>query len=250
MKHIVITGASSGIGAALALHYAEKGTRLSLSGRNPERLDDIAQHCREKGADVDAQTLNVMDREAMSRWLLTADLNHPIDLLLANAGISSGSNSSADWEETTRDIFAVNLAGVLNTILPLIPRMIERQQGQIGLVSSLAGFRGLASAPAYSASKVAVKAYGEALRLRYGPQGLKVNVICPGFVKSRITDQNDFTMPFILEAPDAARRIAKGLARNKALITFPFALSFPTRIFASLPLWLLEKISRFLPSKE
>jgi len=250
MNHIVITGASSGIGAALAIHYATNGVHLYLSARNASRLDAVAQTCRAQGAIVETKTLDVMDRRAMTDWLCHLDDATPLDLVIANAGISSGSNNDADWEETTRDIFAVNLAGVLNTILPLIPRMIKRKRGQIALMSSLAGFRGLSSAPAYSASKVAVKAYGEALRLRYGSQGLKVSVICPGFVKSRITAQNDFTMPFLMEAPKAAALIAKGLRKNKALITFPFPLSFPTRLFAALPLWVLERISRFLPSKE
>lgn len=250
MKHILITGASSGIGEALALEYAAPDTFLSLSGRNRERLDDIVERCRAKGATVHGQVINVLDRPVMTKWLLSADEKHPLDLVIANAGISGGSSENTDWEESTRDVFDVNVGGVLNTILPIVPIMVKRQKGQIAMMSSLAGFRGLASSPAYSASKVTVKAYAEALRVRYKSEGLKVNVICPGFVRSRITDQNNFKMPMLMEADRAARLIKKGLTQNKAIIAFPGPMAFATRLFALLPLWLVEQISARLPAKE
>ncbi|WP_419799338.1 MAG: SDR family NAD(P)-dependent oxidoreductase [Terasakiella sp.] len=250
MKHILITGASSGIGAALALEYAQEGHHLSLSGRNHERLNTIAQLCENKGAHVHTALIDVCDRAAMTDWLLKTDARHKIDLIIANAGISNGSGNADNWEESTRDIFAVNLAGTLNTILPLLPTMVARGSGQIALMSSLAGFRGLASSPAYSASKVCVKAYGEALRLRYGADGLKVNVICPGFVESGITRQNTFKMPLLMSGDKAARLIRRGLDKNKAIITFPWPMALATRLFASLPLWLVEGLSTFMPKKE
>ncbi len=250
MKHILITGASSGIGKALALEYAAPDVRLSLSARNHERLAQVAEACRKKGACVHEHALDVMDRAAMTRWLLLQDGLDELDLIIANAGISGGSCAAQDWEEATRDIIAVNLAGVLNTILPMVPLMVERGHGQIALMSSLAGFRGLASSPAYSASKVAVKAYGEALRLRYAASGLKVNVICPGFVESRITARNTFKMPFLMKGDKAARLIRKGLEKNKAIIAFPFPMATATRLFALLPFWAVERLSRMMPSKE
>ncbi len=250
MKHILITGASSGIGHALALEYAEPDTKLSLTGRNKDRLDEIATLCRAKGALVETKLIDVMDRAAMTDWLLAIDGADPLDLVISNAGISGGSNGVENWEESTRDIFAVNLAGTLNTILPLIPIMINRNQGQIALMSSLAGFRGLGSSPAYSASKVAVKAYGEALRLRYQETGLKVNVICPGFVESRITEKNNFKMPFLMKGDKAARIIRKGIAQNKAIIAFPFPMATAVRLFSLMPLGMVELLSKYLPSKE
>lgn len=250
MKQIVITGASNGIGKALALHYAAQDVRLAITGRNLTRLNEVAHACEKKGATVITARIDVMEMEAMRSWLLELDATHPIDLIIANAGISSGQSSAASWETTTRDIFAVNLAGTLNTILPLIPVMRQRRAGQIAVMSSLAGYRGLASTPAYSASKVAIKAYGEALRLRYGPEGLKVNVICPGFVKSAITAQNNFHMPLLMEADQAARIIAGGLAQNKAVITFPWPLALAARIYGLLPLKVVELLSKFLPKKE
>ncbi|WP_240796786.1 SDR family NAD(P)-dependent oxidoreductase [Terasakiella sp. SH-1] len=250
MKHILITGASSGIGQALALEYAAPNVRLSLSARNHERLAHVADACRKKGALVSEHVLDVIDRPAMTKWLHTCDQEQEIDLIIANAGISGGSSGEDNWEEATRDIFTVNMAGVLNTILPLVPVMVERGGGQIALMSSLAGFRGLASSPAYSASKVCVKAYGEALRMRYARTGLKVNIICPGFVKSRITDQNNFKMPLLMESDKAAKIIRKGLSKNKAIIAFPGPMALAARLFALLPLWLVERFTKLMPTKE
>jgi short-subunit dehydrogenase len=250
MKHIVITGASSGIGEALAIEYANSHTRLALSGRNQSRLQKVAEACRAKGAIVEEKVIDVIDRAAMTKWLLELDMAHPIDLVVANAGISSGSNSESNWEENTRDIFAINMAGTLNTILPIIPRMRQRGKGQIALMSSMAGFRGLASAPAYSASKAAVKAYGEAIRMKYKNDGLKVSIICPGFVESRITDKNQFKMPFLMKGDKAAKYITKGLQRNKAIIAFPWPMVATMNIVAALPLWLMEILATHLPSKE
>ena len=250
MKHILITGASSGIGEALTLEYASPDTRLSLSGRNAARLKEVAEKARAKGSLVEEKVIDVIDRVAMTKWLLELDNADKIDLIIANAGISTGSNDSDNWEETTRDIFAINLAGTLNTILPLIPKMRQRHQGQIALMSSLAGFRGMPSSPAYSASKVAVKAYGEALRMRYGPDGLKVNIICPGFVESRITDKNDFKMPFLMKGDKAAKIIRTGLEKNKATITFPWPMALIARTIGILPLWLVELIFKKVPTKE
>jgi short-subunit dehydrogenase len=250
MKHILITGASSGIGAALALHYSQQGRHLSICGRNDERLQNVAEQCRQKGAIVHARALNVSERKQMTDWLLDCYETCPIDLVIVNAGISGGSSQQANWEEATRDVFDVNITGALNSFLPLVPIMINRGQGQIALVSSIAGFRGLASSPAYSASKVMIKAYGEALRIRYKDTGLKVNVICPGFVKSRITDQNNFKMPFLMEADKAARYIASGLKKNKAIIAFPLPMSIAIRLFSLLPFSLVEGLSKLMPNKE
>ena len=108
----------------------------------------------------------------------------------------------------------------------------------------------MASSTAYSATKVCVKAYGEALRVRYKNDGLKVNVICPGFVKSRITDQNKFVMPMIMEGEKAAKIIRKGLEHNKAIITFPWQIAALVRFYALLPLWVIELLAKFIPVKE
>jgi short-subunit dehydrogenase len=245
---ILITGASSGIGAALALSYAEAGTALFLSGRNQARLLEIAATCEQKGAHVQTQKLDVTDKDEMANWLQEVDAQNPLDLVIANAGISGEINAHNNI--TPRSIFATNVDGVLNTILPIIPNMICRQDGQIAVMSSLAGFRGLPSAPAYSASKAAVRSYGEALRGSLHKDGIKVSVICPGFVESRITDANSFYMPFLMKAPKAARIIKKGLAKDQARIAFPFRLYAMTWLMTVLPTMIIDPIIKRLPKKE
>lgn len=161
-----------------------------------------------------------------------------------------GTSNEDDGEEKIRDIFAVNLAGVLNTVHPIIDRMKERRRGQVALVASIAAFRGLPGSPAYSASKAAVKSYGEGLRPRLARYNVGVSVILPGFVRSRITDQNRFAMPFFMEANKAARVIRKGLARNKARIAFPWPMHFAMWLLAALPASWADIILSKSPEKE
>lgn len=251
-RSILITGASSGIGAALAVHYAADGTTLFLCGRNRERLEETALLCRDRGAKVDARVLDVADREETARWIAGADSIAPLDLVIANAGISAGTASDGgigENEEQVRDIFAVNLAGVLNTVHPAIDAMSARGSGQIVLMSSLAAFRGFPGAPAYSASKAAVRIYGEALRGTLAPYGIKVNVVAPGFVRSRITDANDFPMPFFMEAEKAVSIIAKGIRKNRALIAFPAPMRLAVWFLGILPAGIASSLLRRLPQK-
>jgi NADP-dependent 3-hydroxy acid dehydrogenase YdfG len=200
-KTILITGASSGIGAALALFYANNGTVLALSGRNQDRLADIKRQCEAKGALVDMAVIDVTDKAAMERWILEIDDHHQIDLIIANAGISAGTGGGS-FENLVQieALFATNWQGVLNTISPVLPRMIARKSGHIALMSSLAGYRGWPGAPAYCASKAAVKVFGEGLRGVMSGHNINVSVICPGFVQSAMTDKNNFPMPFKISA--------------------------------------------------
>jgi len=244
MTSILITGASSGIGEALARACAGPGTVLALCGRDAPRLAAVIEACRNAGAEVTAQVLDVTDAPALRAWIEAVDNAAPLDLVIANAGISGG-----DDEATVRRIFDVNLTGVLNTVHPALDRMLARGAGQIALVSSIAGNRGLPSAPAYSAAKAAVLAYGEGLRGRHARSGLRINVICPGFVRSRITDANDFPMPFFLEADAAAARILRGLARDEAKISFPWQMRLIGWLLRSLPSGLCTRFLVRLPEK-
>lgn len=248
-KTIVITGASSGIGAALAKEYAAQGVHLGLLARNAEKLAEVRAACEAQGATVLSASIDVTNREAMHGWLGAFDEKTPIDLLVANAGISGGSGGGNEPEQTYR-IFATNIDGVLHTVLPVAPRMAARKTGQIALVSSLAGIRGLPSAPAYSASKAAVRSYGEALRGKLGKQGVKVNVICPGYVKTPLTDVNTFPMPFIMSAENAARIIRNGLERNRSRIAFPWQLYVPLWFVSCLSTALTDWLFARLPEKK
>jgi NADP-dependent 3-hydroxy acid dehydrogenase YdfG len=233
---ILITGASSGLGAALARIYARPGALLFLSARSKERLDDVANDCRARGAVVERAVLDVTDRQAMADWILAADSASPLDLVIANAGISAGSHKGEEEnDEQTRAVFATNVDGVLNTLLPILPGMRRRKRGQVAIMSSLAGFRGMAQSPAYCASKAAERVLGEGLRLRLRPEGVRVSVICPGFVRTPLTDRNNFTMPFLMEVERAASIIKLGLALDRGRISFPGPLVFAVWLLSLLP---------------
>lgn len=250
-KTILITGASSGIGAALAKHYAASGVILALSGRNDVRLQEIADQCRAKNAEVKTVLADVTDKEAMSQWISGFAEENTLDLVIANAGISGGTGGVMNSEpmEQARKIFDINLTGVLNTIEPSVDAMKKKNCGQIAIISSLAGFRGWPSAPAYSASKGAVRFYGEAMRGALKNTDIQVNVICPGFVTSRMTDANDFRMPMKMEAEKAAEIIAKGLSKNKGRICFPWPVFFVSWLIGILPDFVAQKILSRVPEK-
>jgi short-subunit dehydrogenase len=239
-RNLLITGASSGLGAALARHYAAPGTRIALTGRDAARLAAVAVSCRAAGATVETAALDVTDREALAQWIAGIDTAMPLDLVVANAGISGGTEDEA----AARRIFAVNLDGVLNTVYPILPRMVSRKAGQIALMSSLAGFRGLPDAPAYCASKAAVKALAEAWRGSLWPSGVRVSVICPGFVTTAMTAGRQSPMPFLMSAERAAAIIARGLARDHPRIAFPWPMLLAVRLLATLPPRLADRAVR------
>lgn len=252
-ENIVITGASSGLGRALAVHYAMPGVALWLVGRNRERLEEACAQCRERGAAVHAVALDVTDRAAMDAWAAELLRENTVDLLIANAGVSGGSGGEAVLGESPdqlRRILSINIDGVVNTVTPFIAPMLARGRGQIAVMSSLAGFRGLPSAPAYSMSKNAVRAYGEALRGWLGRHGIAVSTVCPGYIRTPMTAKNPFPMPGLMDAPDAAAIIARGLARNRSRIAFPRRLYWPVLLLSHfLPLWISDRIFAALPAK-
>ena len=256
-RSILITGASSGIGAALARAYAAPGKRLILGGRNAERLASVATDCEAIGATVETRVLDVTDRAAMQAWIEGAFATGPVELVIANAGVSGGTGGApaSESQAQVERIFAINIAGVVNTVFPAIaemqklPREADRLRGQVALMSSLAGFRGLPGAPAYGASKACVRSLGEGLRGRTARQGIAVNVICPGFVKSPMTDINPYPMPFLMSAEKAARIIMRKLARNRPRICFPWRLWALVWLFSILPVGLTDPLVARMPEK-
>jgi len=245
-RRIAITGASSGIGAALALAYARPGARLALSGRDGARLDAVAARCRECGAEAEAAVLDVADRAAMEAWIARSDAAGPLDLAIANAGVDGAAFAP---EARLRGVFRVNVDGVVNTVEPALAAMLARGRGQIAIMASLAGFVGMPGAPAYGASKAAVRTLGEALRARHAPEGVEVSVICPGFVRTPMTAGNRFPMPFLWDAERAAARIVRGLERNEGRIAFPWPMYAAVRLLQALPEPLLQHIMARAPRK-
>jgi short-subunit dehydrogenase len=246
---ILITGASSGIGAALARRYAAPGIQLALHGRDAARLAEIAALCRAAGAIVETGAHDVTDRAAMAAWIAMIDAAHPLDLVIANAGISGGTSGMGESEEQARRIFAVNLDGVLNTLYPALAPMRARGRGTIALMSSLASFKGLPGGPSYGASKAAVRILGEAMRGDLARHGIHLSTICPGFVTTPMTARNKFTMPFLMDSDRAAAIIAHGLDRNQGRIAFPWPMLALVILLTLLPPGLTEGLINRLPRK-
>lgn len=234
-RHVLITGASSGIGAALARAYAGPDRTLHLCGRDRRRLGAVAAVCRKAGAEVTHRSIDVRDRDGMALWVSQADEHAPLDLIIANAGIAYGVCERPDDLEPTRRMIDVNLVGALNTIEPAITPMMRRRRGQICLVGSLAALRGIAGSHGYSASKAALKALGEGLRPALRGSGVSLNVVLAGFVRTPMNEGADFPMPMRLEAERAAAVIKAALARDKAMIAFPRTLFWSARLMALWP---------------
>jgi short-subunit dehydrogenase len=236
-KSILITGASSGLGAALATDYAATGVTLHLGGRHEGRLSAVAELCRAKGAVVHTAAVDVADREAMAAWIDVADATAPLDLAIANAAVTGGLSPGNKPEEIARAqrLFSVNLFGVMNTIHPAMDRMIERKNGQVVIVSSLAGYRGFPFSPAYSASKSALRIYGEALRSVLTRYNVTLSVVCPGFMDTPWNDPIDAPMPFLMSVENAAALVRRKLGKGKRLICFPRRLYWLTLLLVAVP---------------
>lgn len=246
---VFITGTTSGLGYALALSYAAPGRVLFLCGRQPEKLLKIKQACIQKGAVVHTFCFDVTDAKKAEQAVKEAEKIKPIHLLIANAGVSKAKLGS-HWVEATRDIFQTNMMGAVHVVLPALSFMKKRKMGQIVLISSMAGFRGLPSCPAYSASKVGLKAWGEALRGVLKDKNIAVTVVCPGFIKTPLTDANKFKMPMIWPADKAAAVIKKRLEKDPGLIAFPFLFYVAAALGTLIPTCVFLLFSRLLPKKE
>lgn len=245
---ILITGATGGIGRALALEYAAPGVFLLLQGRNPDLLAGLRQVCEQQGAQVETVLFDLSDADAWHEWLANYCEHNPLDLVVAGAGININhgpDNAGESWQDVRR-LLAVNVDGVFATVHGVLPMMRERGHGQIALLSSLAAHRGLAVTPTYSGSKAAVKVYGEGLRDWLAPQGVQVNVIMPGYVSSKMCNEMPGPKPFLWAAPKAASHIKKRLAKNAPRISFPFPLNFGTWglsvLHPSVSAWILRRL--------
>jgi short-subunit dehydrogenase len=243
---VLITGASSGLGAALARAYAGPDTALGLVARNPERLAETAAACRAAGAAVETAAIDVADGAALAAWLAEFDRAHPVDLLITNAGTSAGPDAEDAGEAaaTTLRQIEVNLVGAVNTIAPLVPLICARRRGRIVAIASVAAFRGLPYSPGYCASKAGLRAYAEALRPRLAAHGVGVTVVCPGFFSSPMTERWEGPMPFLMSGERAARRIKRGVDCGRPRIDFPWPLVFGMRFCDLAPAMIGDAILR------
>jgi short-subunit dehydrogenase len=246
-KHIVITGASSGIGAAMARIYSLEVQRLSLIARDRFRLDRVASDCRASGAEVDVYSIDVCDAAAVATVICECDDKQPVDVVVANAGIggaASLASASGEPGHLAREILSTNTFGVINTITPLLPRMVSRKRGDVAIVSSLAALIDLPFCPAYCASKAAARTYGMALRRLLAPSGVTVSVICPGFVETPMSASLSIRLPFAWTAERAARYVVPRLKRGQAEILFPWPLVLAVRALGIMPTPVADYILR------
>lgn len=231
---VVITGASSGLGQALARHYAAQGATLGLIARRRHALEEFSRGLGAPvacyGADVrDAGALREAAADFISRFTVP-------DIVIANAGVSGGTlTERAEDFETVRVMLDTNVLGLAATFQPWIGPMRAVRGGKLVGIASVAGYRGLPGAGAYSASKAAAIAYLEALRVELRGSGIRVMTICPGYVATPMTARNPYRMPFLLQADDAARRIARIIARGRSFAVIPWQMALVARLLRALP---------------
>ncbi|MFL5341766.1 MAG: SDR family NAD(P)-dependent oxidoreductase [Gemmataceae bacterium] len=244
-KVAVLTGASSGIGAALAKELARDGYALGLVARRREALEALAGEIRTAGGVAEVEPADVADRPAALEAIhkLAGRLG-PVDLLVANAGLGIPTHLEPMNTEEVEQMFRVNVFGVMHAIEAVLPEMLKRGRGHLAAVSSLAAYKGFPGQAGYCASKAAVMVYMEALRLQLRDRGIAVTTILPGFVKTPMTASHPFKMPFLLEPDEAARRVARALRRRKKVYHFPWATERLVKFTYWLPDWVMARVTR------
>jgi hypothetical protein len=248
---VFITGASSGIGEALARHYRAEGATLGLFARREERLRDLADSiggCRIYKGDV-------ADSSALARaaQAFIADEGVP-DVVIANAGVSRGTlTEHAEDLAAFQRVLATNVVGMVHTFSPFIGAM-RSAAGQgarpvLAGIASVAGFRGLPGSSAYSASKAATISYLESLRVELRGSGIAVVTICPGYISTPMTQGNPYRMPFLMPAQKAAASMANAIARRKAFYVLPWQMALAGRVLKCLPRWVYDRLFAHAPHK-
>ena len=248
MKRIFITGASSGIGEALARHYAASATAIGLCARRKNALDALAASLPGKCA---AYPLDVSDAAALESAArdFVQRCGTP-DLVIANAGVSVGTRGDDPGDVAKlRRVLEVNVTGLAATLAAFAPAMRAAGRGTLCGIASVAGFRGLPGAGAYSASKAAAIAWLEALRVELAGSGVAVVTICPGYIDTAITRANRYRMPFLLPADEAARRIARAIEAKRRIAVIPWQMAIIGRILRSLPAPLYDRLASRAPRK-
>ncbi len=242
-KTVVITGASSGIGAALAQALASPDRVLALLGRDKGRLEVIAEACRLKGALCRVASIDICDREAMATFIQAVEREHGIDLLILNAGImtSRPTNDAVETGPTAHRVLEINFMSAIDTLHLALPGMRQRCRGEIIFMASLSGFAPLRDAPAYSASKAALISYGLALRDAIASEGINVVVACPGYVTTPLVSKHRGARPGEIPVDYAVRKILRGLDANRGIIGFPAPLYWLSKVALLVPEFMRRK---------
>lgn len=248
MKRVFITGASSGIGMALAREFSDENVVLGLISRRIEQLDNLAN---DLATDVYVYAADVGDSLAMksAAEAFIQSVGVP-DVVIANAGVSSGTlTSEAKDQVVFEQIMRTNVLGMVHTYQPFVEAMKKRGSGTLVGISSIAGFRGIPGSGAYSASKAAATAYLESLRVELSSSGVNVLTVCPGYIKTPMTDVNPFYIPFLMDADRAARSIRKAIIKKKRFHTLPWQMSLVGFFLRLMPRYLYDSAMRRAPRK-
>jgi NAD(P)-dependent dehydrogenase (short-subunit alcohol dehydrogenase family) len=250
---VLITGASSGMGRALAEACAAPGVTLQLGGRDAARLESVAQACRARGATAVARVSDVTDAAAMAAWIAEAG---QLDLVIANAGIGAGIDDGApEPPAQVRAVFAANLDGALNTALPAMAAMRRQPagpggvRGRIAVVASIAGFVAAPGAPSYCASKAAADAWTVATAPAARAHGVWLTSVCPGYIRTPMTAGNRFPMPGLMDAERAAGIILRGIAAGRTRVAFPWWMAATAQLAGLLPPRLVGMLFALSPGK-
>lgn len=245
---VAVTGASGGLGLALARHYLERGAIVAAFARRGELLEDLAAEFPGRAF---CYALDVRDAPAVQHAAndFIARLGCP-DVVIANAGVSIGTLTEyAEDLDAFQQVMDINVLGMVKTFQPFIAAMRSARHGTLVGIASVAGFRGLPGAGAYSASKAAAIAYLESLRVELHDSGVKVATICPGYIETPMTAINPYPMPFMLKADEAARRMARAIERQTAFTVIPWQMGLAGRLLRLLPRWLYDRLFAHAPHK-
>lgn len=243
-KNIFITGASSGIGEYVAYEYAKQGATIGLAARRKELLEKVSAKCIELGGkpiiyetDVSnqAETKNAIDN------FITK--SGGIDIVIANAGISGKIDLESGNADEINRMLSTNILGVTNTILPVLPTMLEKQSGRVVVVSSIAGFRGLPGRSGYSASKVAVRFMMNSWRSSFSKDGISFTTICPGFIDTDLTGNHKYHMPFLMNVEVFAKKMVNAIEKKKKTYIAPWQWRFIIPLIKTVPEWLLNYVA-------
>lgn len=242
---VMITGASSGIGRGLAVEFARRGAKIGLVARRVDVIEEVAREIESVGSKALALPADVQDAASISTAAekLRAEFG-PIDILIANAGIGPTRDAAEIDAEEIAGVINVNVIGAANSAAAVIPAMVARGSGQLVVISSLAAYRGLPRSAAYCASKAAVSAFFESLRLDLEPRGIDVTIIHPGFIKTPLTAGREAQMPFLMELDDAIKKMARAIEKRRKRYSFPWQLATIVRAGMIMPIWMYDKISR------
>ncbi len=252
MKTVFITGASSGIGASLARHYASQGVQLGLTARRADLLDEVAKSIAQMGAPPPrVYACDVRDVPALKA--AAADFCQAFgapDIVIANAGVSKGTLTSEGDDLTVfQDVFNINVMGMVNTFHVFVAAMTARKTGTLVGIASVAGFRGIPGGGAYSASKAACIRYCESLRVELRPTGVSVVTICPGYIRTPMTAVNKFKMPFLIDVDEAVIRFARAIDAKTSFTVIPWTMGVAARVLRVIPNWLYDLIFSKMPRK-